>query len=270
MEFITNQHLNNSADIRREARAQLQGRWKQAILLCLVPAILSFILVGGGVVSFLTLLESGPTAYLAADDGNGFDVIINFVSGFITVGITYTFLDMIRYPHYAISPLRDAFQVFSKKYFVSVFLIQIIQGFFIFLWTLLLIIPGIIASYSYSQAYFIYKDLRDEPNEEFPSSLDCIRESKELMRGSKWDRFCLDFSFIGWYLLVAFTFGIAAIWVTPYVETAKAVFYENITNGHFREEAGAEKPYSQEQVAEQAGLDPDDFSDFDDDDFSDY
>jgi uncharacterized membrane protein len=48
------------------------------------------------------------------------------------------------------------------------------------------------------------------------------------MLGKRWRLFCLDFSFIGWILLTPFTFGLAAFWVAPYMEQARAQFYESI------------------------------------------
>ena len=49
------------------------------------------------------------------------------------------------------------------------------------------------------------------------------------MKGNKWRLFCLYFSFIGWYLLIGVTFGIAAFWVVPYVHTAEVEFYDEIS-----------------------------------------
>ena len=90
------------------------------------------------------------------------------------------------------------------------------------LWSLLLVIPGIIASYSYAMApYILYENPGMRPTA-------AIKASKELMRGNKWRLFCLQFSFIGWALLCALTAGIGNLWLHPYQETAQASFYRQI------------------------------------------
>lgn len=270
MAFITKEQLYSSADIKAEAKAQLDGRWRGAILLNLVPIIITIFITGGSN-SILNLTVdpwSSPWLQEIALEWRG---LIEFLLNFVVVSISFTFLDMIRKRNYQITPLRDAFQVFTPKYFIPILLINLVSGLFIFLWALLLIVPGIIKGFAYSQAHFIYKDLRDEPNEEFPSVMDCLRESESLMKGNKMDLFLLYVSFIGWFLLEVITLGIASFYVRPYLRTAEAIFYENISNGLYVEAANPDKVYSKESVERSAGIDPDDFSDLkEDDDFSDY
>ena len=62
------------------------------------------------------------------------------------------------------------------------------------------------------------------------TATEAITESRRIMLGNKWRLFCLDFSFIGWYLLSCLTFGILLIWVLPYHEAAHAAFYDSIKN----------------------------------------
>lgn len=105
------------------------------------------------------------------------------------------------------------------KNFGANFILGLLETVFIFLWSLLLIIPGIIMSYAYSAAYFI-KVAR--PNMD---AMDCIRTSKEIMRGHKWELFVIDLSFIGWGLLCLLTFGIGFLWLNPYVEVTRANYF---------------------------------------------
>ncbi len=107
----------------------------------------------------------------------------------------------------------------------------LLQGLFIILWSLLLFVPGIIKSYSYAMCPYI---LRDCPNMD---ALEVIDTSRAMMDGSKWRLFCLDMSFIGWLLLCAVTFGIAGLYVIPYMQTSRAAFYEEV-----RAEYAAENP----------------------------
>lgn len=210
------------SEIKKEAKEQLSGRWKEAILLHLIPVAIAVVFTGG--IYGLDLVTLGRLY----NDGGELDVLVSFLVTFISIGISFTLLDMIRSREYVVKPLPDSIQVFSKKLFLPVFIIQLMQVVFITLWTFLFIIPGIIKTYSYSQAFFIYKDRRDSTPEEYPTSLECITESREIMNGHKLDLFVLHLSFIGWHLLEAFTLGIAALYVRPYLNTAEAVFYDSL------------------------------------------
>ena len=90
------------------------------------------------------------------------------------------------------------------------------------LWSLLLIIPGIIAYLSYSLVNYI---LADNDN---MSIMEILRESKRLTYGYKADIFLFGLSFLGWYLLSVFTMGIAFIYVIPYTLVASAMYYEEL------------------------------------------
>lgn len=87
---------------------------------------------------------------------------------------------------------------------------------------LLFILPGILASYSYRMAFML---LADNPDW---SPWRALQESRQLMHGHRWRLACLDASFIGWFLLVGVTFGLAGIFVMPYFATANAAFYEDL------------------------------------------
>lgn len=210
------------SQIKREAKEQLSGRWREAILLHLIPVAIAVIFTGGiyglDLMSLTRLYNTGDQV----------DLVVNFLITFISIGISFTLLDMIRSREFVIQPLQNAVQVFSRKYFLPVFIIQLLQVLFVTLWSLLFIIPGVIKSYAYSQAFFIYKDRRNSTPEEYPTSLECITESREMMKGHKLDLFVLHLSFIGWHLLEAFTLGIAALYVRPYLNTAEAVFYDRL------------------------------------------
>lgn len=103
-------------------------------------------------------------------------------------------------------------------------LLNILIGLFTFLWSLLFIIPGIIKSYSYRLSFFILAD-----NPELSAS-EALKKSKEMMKGHKYDLFILDLSFIWWYVLVGITFGVASIYVVPYVEATRINFYQSLKN----------------------------------------
>ena len=100
----------------------------------------------------------------------------------------------------------------------------ILQTIFLTLWTLLFIIPGIVKIYSYSMTYYV---LHDNPN---LSASEAITESRRMMNGYKGKLFCLDLSFIGWFLLSALTLGLLGFYVLPYYNAARARFYEALKN----------------------------------------
>ena len=97
----------------------------------------------------------------------------------------------------------------------------------VFLWSLLFIIPGIIAAYSYAMVPYI---LAENPNLSPKEVLDL---SKKMMKGNKWRFFCLEFSFIGWYLLCILTFGIGYVLLAPYPVAANACFYKDVSTEYW-------------------------------------
>lgn len=106
-----------------------------------------------------------------------------------------------------------------KECFTQSFLLSLLTGLFTFLWSLLFVVPGIIKSYSYAMAPYI---LQDDPSKDWKTALD---ESKVMMEGHKWQLFCLDLSFIGWFIVGFLCCFVGVIFVEPYVLMARANFY---------------------------------------------
>lgn len=109
---------------------------------------------------------------------------------------------------------------------------------FVFLWMLLLIVPGIIAALRYSQTFYL---LADNPS---LGPLEAIRESKQLMVGRKWKLFCLGLRFLGWSLLCMLTCGVGLIWLAPYMAVSHARFYDDL-----REPAVSQAPEQEVPVS---------------------
>jgi len=89
----------------------------------------------------------------------------------------------------------------------------------------LLIVPGIMASYSYAMTGYI---LAEHPE---LTAGEAIAQSKDMMAGNRWRLFCLQFSFIGWMLLSSLTFGLGNLALRPYQEAAYAAFYREVSLG---------------------------------------
>lgn len=110
----------------------------------------------------------------------------------------------------------------TVRYFFKALGLTFMIGLLITLWTCLLVIPGIIAEYRYSQAVFI---MAEDPRK---GIMQCIRESKEMMVGHKMDLFVLHLSFIPWLLLIVVTCGLGFIYVNPYMTVTLANFYNDL------------------------------------------
>lgn len=151
------------------------------------------------------------------------------VFSIITSGILFVVLDAVRGRENYIQPVRKWGTIFSNgSYFIGAIVIFILQTIWTVLWTLLLIIPGIVKSLAYSQAILIYRDAVDKG--ESISYIEAISRSRALMNGHKWQYFKLLLSFIGWWILVILTAGLLVIWVGPYYQIAKVNFYNELVD----------------------------------------
>ena len=109
---------------------------------------------------------------------------------------------------------------FENRRYWNIVKTQLLKEVFLFLWSLLFVIPGLIKAYSYRLVPFILADDPDmKPN-------DAILLSRQLMNGNKWRTFVLDLSFILWDILSVFTFGfLGLLWVNPYIHSTNAELY---------------------------------------------
>lgn len=140
------------------------------------------------------------------------DLLLNFMTWLLYAGFVVFVLRMIRQQQNSLWNLMDGFQNFLK-----IIGLNILTGIFTALWSLLFIIPGIIAAYRYRQALYL---LLDHPE---MGIMECIRESKRLMVGHKAELFILDLSFIGWALLSIIPF--VSVYTLPYTESTYALYY---------------------------------------------
>lgn len=215
------------SQLKNEVRQLFENRWSIAIKICLGFYLLNILFSLINTPGQIT--DNDVTANLINQYTGTNGVILflfNAIITFATVGVQYSFLDWLRTNQPVTNPIASGLQTFSRKYFTSTLAIYLIKMILTFLWGLLFLIPGIIKNYSYSMAFFIYKDhIQSNPDISF---LDCITESRKLMNGHKMDLFLLQLSFIGWYLLGLITFGIGLIWVIPYKDAANANFYRHL------------------------------------------
>ena len=190
--------MKRAKELRAAAWEKKKGRWGMLALICF---IYSLIMAGCAALSFAVV---GAIAVL-------------LISGPLMLGFSTTCLSVSRRQGAGLSTLFEGFSRFGDS-----LVLFLLMDIFIFLWSLLLVIPGIIKAYSYSMSWFVLRDRPDLTGNE------ARKRSMYLMKGHKWRLFCLDFSFIGWYLLSALTLGILLFWVTPYHMTARAEFYQEL------------------------------------------
>ncbi|MBO5186993.1 MAG: DUF975 family protein [Prevotella sp.] len=141
-------------------------------------------------------------------------IIMLFVSLPLSWGLSCFFLSISRDEEVTNGNLFDGFKEYGR-----IFITMLLQGIYTVLWTLLLIVPGIIKSFSYAMTPFV---LKDNPG---MSGNAAIEESMRIMDGKKMDLFMLYLSFIGWAILACLTLGIGFLFLIPYMETTLAHFY---------------------------------------------
>lgn len=212
------------SEIKREARSKLKGVWGFGVFISLL--VFALIYIGPLIIELLFAgfnLEWQETASLSSLVVFNVLVVAYSVALIpLSAAVIWLYLSIARSEK---PKIKELFSVFNNvKTPFKVIGTTILIGIFIYLWSLLLIIPGIIKSISYSQAFLIMKD-----HPEY-SPLQAIRESKIRMKGYKWKYFLLNLSFIGWAFLTIFTVGIGALWLYPYIYTSQAVFYNTFIN----------------------------------------
>lgn len=191
--------MKSRAELKEMAKQQIKGNIGILFVITLIIGAIAF--VAG-------LLSAIPVVGLLA-------TII--ITPALSLSIVIVYINLVK----GIKPeIKDAFAGF--KDFWTAFKTTFLVGLFTALWSLLFYIPGIIKGISYSMSMFI---VAENPG---ISSREAIRRSKEMMHGHKMEYFVLGLSFIGWALLCTITFGIAAIWVIPYMQATLVNFYNNI------------------------------------------
>ena len=213
-----------ASEFRAWGRASLAGKWGTAVAVCLVGGLL-----GGGIDLVSEVLNSeveGVSMEWLTRENWIMMVTITVVSiilalvigGAIILGMSTFFLNLVNRRE---ARFGDLFSQFHRLW--AGICMMFLQSFFIMLWTLLLIVPGIVAGYRYAMMPYLMA--------EFPelTARQAMAESKRLMDGNKWRLFCLHLSFIGWALLSALTLFIGDLWLTPYRMASEAAFYMEIT-----------------------------------------
>ncbi|MBQ2911318.1 MAG: DUF975 family protein [Clostridia bacterium] len=238
--------MRTSSELRRIALNALRSKWVMAIIMCIIVTFLGGVNSEG--IEFKINFEANhPNFGVYLGDHTIYSSHHGFIpeglgiiaGGFAVLAIFYAILRFmlgsiagIGYARFNLDLVNNTNPNYGSllryfPYWKSAICTAIAKALRIFLWTLLFVIPGIVASYSYAMTNYI---LAETPN---IKESEAIEISKVLMQGNKWRLFCLRLSFIGWDILAAFTLGIANIFIVPYKQAAEAAFYMDITTKNY-------------------------------------
>ena len=229
-------------EFRAWARERLSGHWAAAVAVALVGGLL-----GGGVDALSGAMEvsyEGEIGFVDAIPREVWAMMVTVtlvtallavvIGGALHLGICTFNLNLF---HRRDARFMDLFSQFGRL--GRGFCMRFVTGFFVFLWSLLFVIPGVIAAYRYAMMPYLMAEFPDL------GVMDAMRESKRLMDGNKWRLFCLHFSYIGWRFLSMLTMGIGSLWLVPYEYAGETAFYMYVTGrGQLRYEP--EPAYRQE------------------------
>jgi uncharacterized membrane protein len=245
--------MKRNTDYKNAALAALKGNWGKAVLATVIfmavmyiaigpfmyntvkmqtyaresmPQVSSGVGIGSAVRIALdaSLSLSQDSEYLALQSKTNrssalYYLLLYFIVMPLSVGFANAFLKLLVQGDSALT--ENMVKIAKTNYWHKVWG-MFLMGVFVFLWSLLLIIPGIIKMFSYAMTPYI---LEEHPE---LSANEAIDRSRAMMKGHKFDLFWLGLSFIGWMILAFFTFGIGYLWLVPYMETSIAGFYEDV------------------------------------------
>lgn len=246
-----------SKELKKMAKGQLKGNWAWAIGLMFISQF---------IIGFLNGFNQEFWTRIFASNNNGdsiqmiCSVLIGiFISAIILWGVNYSFLAFRDNQQNKPNIFKASFAAFGNNY-VKTLKTSFLTNLFTILWSILLIIPGIIKAYSYALTPYIMKDMLDSNHE--MTATEAINESKEIMNGHKKELFLLDLSFLGWFLLVILPIYvgyiciirgliltstspiligliliiigyIVSLWLAPYYRQTKVNYYRQLVGNKF-------------------------------------
>lgn len=222
----------DTSEIRRKAREHLQSNWALSIGIAAVACLLGGLLLGSRFLPEINIhlpkefALSLPrvielTKHIRIELKDGLIALVPFLLGGV-LQLGYARFLLKQHDGKTLD-FNDLFSQFDR--FGTGFAQDFLRTLYTFLWSLLLIVPGIVAALSYAMTPFI---LEEHP--ELTAS-EAIARSKDLMDGHKMDLFLLNLTFLGWDILCALTANIGHLFLNPYKNAAYAVFYREITQG---------------------------------------
>lgn len=197
----------NRAELKQRAEAKLEGnlfgtKWLHGVLAFLILTVINAAISG---IVGLVIPVVGT-------------FVASALKGIITYGIASAFLKQSRTG--AAVEVGDIFCGFSNK-FDDYFLLGLMYNVFVWLWSLLFVIPGLIKTIAWS---FVYQIKADHPEYTWKQ---CLDESNRMTMGHKMDIFVLELSFIGWYIVGGIALRVGTLWVQTYRQATMTELYES-------------------------------------------
>ena len=195
------------AELKQNAKDRMKEQALNPILVTLVYTLVAIaISLLGGILGATVLIP----------------FILSLASVAVQIGYVYYCMKVAKREQGTYADL--AYLIQDWRFGLKLVVLSFVINLFISLWSLLLFVPGMIKAISYSQAIMI---MLENPNMDIMTS---IKESQRMMNGHKMEYFILDLSFILWILLVTVTFGIASLWVSPYMQITMVNYYNTLKN----------------------------------------
>lgn len=202
-------------EMKQEAKSQLSGKWGAVVGAFALFAVIS------GLISVIFYVDPNEITEVNYSSFMGLSFLSMIISLIVmsplNLGWYILVLEVMRDLPVAFSHIFKGF----KRIWAAIFT-SFLYALFVSLWTLLLIIPGIIKSYSYAMCFYILADNDDV------GALEAITRSRHMMNGHKGELFVLQLSFIPWFALCVITLGIACFYVMPYYNVTVANFYRRL------------------------------------------
>jgi uncharacterized membrane protein len=228
------------AEIKDEAQKRLSGKWgswaKTLLVYLVVIGIISLIVtfIQGNILqrtmSFTSYGYNGPGFnHPPVTAGSFFLKLIRFILYLVllVIGIVirplFMFLAVDTIEGKKLNARKTAEKLFKNE-LGRVVWANVVVAVFTFLWSLLLVIPGIIKGASYAMTNFL---LKKHPE---LTAFEAIHLSKKMMYGYKFEYIIFELSYFWWYLVTAITNGLAGAYVIPYTNVGKALFFEKVYN----------------------------------------
>ena len=213
--------MRKNQEYKNLALAALKGNWAPSIVATIIVILACMVFMGPYEVMYMMALNgkvfASPVLPAISYGLFAFGVLLVFSP--MNVGYTYAFKMLYSDSDGQVN--GNMFRKGFKPYFRNVWG-MFLMGLFVNLWSLLLIVPGLIKAYAYALTPYI---LIDNPD---LSANQAINLSRKMMKGHKLDLFCLGLTFIGWVILSILTFGIGVLWLVPYMTSATSVFYLDV------------------------------------------
>lgn len=208
--------MRSNSELRKDARATMSGNWLDGVVITLVSMLMMSLVASPQIVTAEGSV-SGNVIYMLA---------YLFIGAPISYGLYFAFLKFCRGAELKVENL---FGLFNSKYYIKSICLYLLTTIYTFLWSLLLVIPGIIKGLSYSMAPYILLDNPEITAEE------AICRSMEMMRGHKMDLFLMGLGYAGLAILSCFLLFIPLLWLAPYYVTVITKFYEDLKAEQVRE-----------------------------------